>query len=297
MEIRQLKYFVSAATHLNFTKAAKECFIVQSSMTEQIANLENELGVKLFDRLRKGLVLTEAGRHFLLRAKSILNEAQKATDEMALFRRGYSSYLRIGYQGDLFKDDLIATLQQYRQAFPTTRIALRQLPEDALIEGLRDGQFDIILVLEQAALEKEKDWMASTCIAQMSPMLVVEAHHPLASREEITTEELKGLTYTHYENVGREELLSSLGPLETLLLEEGLSLDPSSNEILIASGYGVNLWPEGLAKPARYPNLRFIKITDYPAVGTYLLAWKKEKLSPEGKGFCKLLCSTMKRDG
>ena len=50
MEIRQLRYFISAATHLNFTRAARECFIVQTAMTQQIANLENEIGVRLFER-------------------------------------------------------------------------------------------------------------------------------------------------------------------------------------------------------------------------------------------------------
>ena len=78
MELRQLKCFVSAANHLSFTKAAKECFIVQSSMTEQIINLENELNVKLFERQHKGLTLTEAGEFFLPRAKAILLEDQKA---------------------------------------------------------------------------------------------------------------------------------------------------------------------------------------------------------------------------
>ena len=85
MELRQLRYFVSAAAHLNFTKAAKECYIVQSSMTEQIANLESELGVKLFDRQSKGLALTEAGRFFLPKAKAILGEAEKAGVKVLAF--------------------------------------------------------------------------------------------------------------------------------------------------------------------------------------------------------------------
>ena len=297
MELRQLKYFVSAANCLNFTKAAKECYIVQSSMTEQIANLENELGVKLFDRQRKGLVLTEAGKYFLPRAKSILNETQKAVEEMSLFRGGYRSYLRVGYLGDLFKDDLIKALQKFRCEYPTAKIALRQLPQDMLIEGLRDGQFDVVLILDQEALEKENEWMETALLAKVGPMLVVEKEHPLAQLERITMEELKGLSYTNYENIGREELINSIGPLDTLMSKEGLSLDPSSNEILIASGYGVNLWPERLAQSGRYPKLRFVQIVDYPAKGDFLLAWRKGKLAPEGKTLCDLLCEGLQGDG
>ena len=65
MEIRQLRYFISAATHLNFTRAARECFIVQTAMTQQIANLESEIGVRLFERGYRSLTLTPAGEEMV----------------------------------------------------------------------------------------------------------------------------------------------------------------------------------------------------------------------------------------
>ena len=60
MEIRQLKYFIQAAEYLNFTRAAKECGIVQTAMTQQIANLENEIGIRLFDRKIRGFASADA---------------------------------------------------------------------------------------------------------------------------------------------------------------------------------------------------------------------------------------------
>ena len=297
MEIRQLRYFISAATHLNFTKAAKECFIVQSSMTEQIANLESELGVKLFDRQRKGLTLTEAGEFFLPRAKSILAEAQKTKDEMALFRGGYRSYLRIGYHGELFKEDLIQILRIYRQELPEVKVALRQLPENELVEGLRDGQLDVILTLYRDTLKEVKEWIEIEPILKMGPVLAMAKDHPLAERESITLEELRELPFASMEDIGREELLSNIGLLETGAQREGQSLDPCSNEILIASGYGVNLWAEGLSRTGRYPALRFVKIRDYPEAREFVLAWRKGKLAPEGERFCQLVSEQIKGDG
>lgn len=297
MEIRQLRYFISAATHLNFTKAAKECFIVQSSMTEQIANLEDELGVKLFDRQRKGLTLTEAGEFFLPRAKSILAEAQKTKEEMALFRGGYRSYLRIGYQGELFKEALIEVLRTYRQELPEVKVALRQLPLSELIEGLRDGQLDVVLTIWGDALKEEKGWMETEPILKMGPVLAVAKDHPLAERESITMEELRELSFTSLEDIGREELTSNIGMMETGMQKEGRSRDTCSNEILIASGYGVNLWAEGLSRTGRYPALRFVKIPDYPEAREFVLAWRRGKLAAEGERFCQLVCEQIQEDG
>ena len=82
MEIRQLKYFISAATHLNFTRAARECFIVQTAMTQQIANLENEIGVRLFERGYRSLTLTPAGEVFLQDAREIVAQAQAAGERV-----------------------------------------------------------------------------------------------------------------------------------------------------------------------------------------------------------------------
>lgn len=65
MELRQLKYFITSADTLNFTEAARTCFITQSTLSQQIKQLENDLGTPLFERIGKRVFLTEAGRDFL----------------------------------------------------------------------------------------------------------------------------------------------------------------------------------------------------------------------------------------
>lgn len=99
MELRQLKYFISAAKHLNFTKAAAECYIVQTSMTHQIAALEDELGVKLFERKSRNMELTEAGKIFLKEAQSLLAGAERAAELVRTTAEGYESILRLGVCG------------------------------------------------------------------------------------------------------------------------------------------------------------------------------------------------------
>lgn len=295
MELRQLRYFVSAATHLNFTKAAKECYIVQSSMTEQMARLENELEVKLFDRQKKGMVLTEAGEFFLHRARAILSEAEKAGEEMKSFRAGYRSLLRIGYMGEMFKEEMIRALREYRQELPQVRVALRQLPEEDLLEGLRDSQFDVILLPWRESFQDET-WMETASVMAMGAVLVTAADHPLAQRESIRMEELRGLPYVSFGISGQEETkkrIPSSGPEDPGV---EMTLDHTSTEILVASGYRVSLYGTGMTRDSVRPDLRFIPVLEDPFQLETVLAWHRDKLSSQGKRFCQIFQAQFRKE-
>lgn len=92
MDIKQLTYFISAARHENFTRAAQECFIVQTAMTHQMAALERELGVQLFARSNRRVKLTPAGEVFLGQARRIVQSAEDASLLARPQRRGPSAF-------------------------------------------------------------------------------------------------------------------------------------------------------------------------------------------------------------
>ena len=283
MEIRQLKYFISAASHLNFTKAAKECFIVQSSMTAQIANLEEELGVKLFERLPRGLALTEGGTFFLARAKALVQEAQRTEAEMNAFQAGYRAILRIGYPGEMFKGDLVRILERYRRENPQVKVLLHQMSRYSVLEKLRDGLLDIVFTAYENPFLGES-WLELDTILEDGPCLVVGRDHPLARREWVSLEEIQDLTYVSLGG-DRESVIYRIFPAETLRRIYIAGVDHASAEILVASGYGVGLWSERLGRGGRYPELRFIPIADCPIRKRYAIAWRKDKLTPEGERF------------
>ena len=97
MNRNQLRYFVSAAEHRSFTKAAKQYYISQTAVTQQIQQLEQTLGCELFDRSTRPVSLTSAGKSFLLDAKAILERMSRAQERVHDAATGLTGTLRVGY--------------------------------------------------------------------------------------------------------------------------------------------------------------------------------------------------------
>ncbi len=289
MEIRQLRYFVSAATHLNFTRAAKECFIVQTAMTQQIANLEKELGVKLFERQSRGLSLTAAGEVFLVDAREILARSGQAQEKMAAFHGGYTDLLQIGHHGELFGRDLAETLGQFRLRSPQTKVMLYQLPRSELLTGLREGQLDLAFMASSDIFSKYEKWLDWRVLSQEEIMLVVSEGHPLAHRKEITMDEVDTCPRA-WLFWGNEEGRPIGIPREGAQAQiYGPVKDHASMELLIESGYCVGLWTQRVCRNRERPRLHFIPVVDSPErVGAAAL-WRREGLSPSGELFLQLI--------
>lgn len=287
--MRQLRYFVSAATHLNFTKAAKECFIVQTAMTQQIANLEKELGVKLFERQSRGLSLTAAGEAFLADAREILARSQRSRERMAAFQGGYTDLLQLGHHGELFRRDLTRALQLFRARSPQTKVMLYQLPRSGLLSGIREGQLDLAFMTYTDNLSKYEKWVDWRILGEEEMVLAVSADHPLAGRKEVTMAEVD-----QYPRIwlfwGSEEGRPIGMPAEGSTAKVyGSMEDHASMEMLIESGYCVGLWTRRVCRDRERPGLRFIPVTDFPESAEATALWRREGLSPSGALFLQLM--------
>src|SRR5438067_5763857 len=122
MELRHLRYFVAVAENLNFTKAAEKLHLAQPSLTRQIRNLEEEIGVRLLNRARSQVTLTEEGRSFLADARRILALATESILAVQRLSRGETGQLNIAYLSNSDFELLPETLAAFRQTF--THIAL-----------------------------------------------------------------------------------------------------------------------------------------------------------------------------
>jgi DNA-binding transcriptional LysR family regulator len=139
MKFRHLEYFVAAAEELNFTHAADRLHVSQPPFSKQIHDLEGELGIELFDRRRKGVALTSAGKAFLVDARRILEDCDASIRKAQRISRGEIGELAIGYMSALTHDFLGKALEVWRQTAPGIVVDCIEMDsvsqERALLEG------------------------------------------------------------------------------------------------------------------------------------------------------------------
>src|SRR5882724_7657462 len=127
MELRHLRYFVAVADELNFTKAAEKLRLAQPSLTRQIHNLEEEIGVRLLNRSKSHVSLTEEGRCFLMDAKRVLALATESVAAVQRLSRGETGQLNVGYLSNFNFELLPRILKAFREGFPHISLNLFDL--------------------------------------------------------------------------------------------------------------------------------------------------------------------------
>jgi DNA-binding transcriptional LysR family regulator len=143
MELRHLRYFVAVAEELHFGRAAARVRIAQPPLSQQIRQLERELGVVLFTRTKRRVELTPAGGAFLEEARRVLAQAERAMRTAQRADRGEIGHLAIGYVPSADLDILPRVLRVWGARFPHVEIELHALLPAAQIEALRNGRIQV----------------------------------------------------------------------------------------------------------------------------------------------------------
>lgn len=181
MDIRCLKYFVSVAKHMNFTKAAQECFISQTAMSQHISRMEEELGFKLFYRNNRRVELTPGGKVFLEEATNLLRKFDYAVFWGSVASMDYTGHLRIGFLSYTEKRFLPQLLKIFHSRNPRVEIVLVRKNLVDLYQSLRDGELDVIVC--HPCEVKDIPQLVIKKYAAHNLCLVVNNEHPLASEE------------------------------------------------------------------------------------------------------------------
>ncbi|KOR89524.1 LysR family transcriptional regulator [Paenibacillus solani] len=188
MEIRQLKTFCTLATTRSFSQTAELLSYVPSTITMQIKALEEELGVKLLDRLGKNVVLTDAGRQFLPYAHKILNDVEEAKSVSSQLGE-LAGTVVIGADEVLCAYFLPPLLKHFRDHYPDVRLLFRPLSGHELKESLREGLADIVFVLDETVAAKD---LHSEFLKDESFQMVVSPDHLLSSRSQLVLDDFHG---------------------------------------------------------------------------------------------------------
>jgi len=282
MELRHLRYFVAVAEELNFTRAAVKLRLAQPSLTRQIHNLEEELGVRLLDRTRNQVSLTEEGKSFLVDARRLVALSLESVKAVQRFSRGESGQLNVGYLFKFNFDLLPATLVTFYQICPEIAVNLFDMSPAEQLRALEARKIDLGFVgLRPTLASKNMAALAWECVARHNVAVVLPARHPLAKKRKIKITDLKTLFFvamSEQTHPGSRDWLSGLCQqagftpriLQDVDLESGLMT-------FVAEGLGVTLAREQI-KNLPHPGVVFRTLAAV-AKAEYWIAWHHENHS------------------
>ena len=147
MELRQLEYFMAVATHQNFSRAAEHVHVSQPSLSIQIGGLEKQLGPRLFDRLGRKVVLTQAGELFLVHAERALREVEQAEQVVHELLGAKRGRLVVGTLSTVNSYLIAPLVSRFKQRFPNIHLQVHAQPSSEIVNGLLTNRLDIGICL------------------------------------------------------------------------------------------------------------------------------------------------------
>ncbi len=251
MTLTELKYIVAVAETRHFGKAAERCFVSQPSLSASVKNLEEELGVQLFERGKRGVFVTEAGEQIVTQARRALEEADRVKSVARQGRDPLKGALRLGIihtVAPYLLPDLVGAL---RRAAPDMPLDVEENTTATIDRMLRAGELDAIIL----ALPYEAPGIETIPLYEETFRVVAPARHPLARRKNVAVEELDAgeLLLLPVGHCFRDQVLDACRefsrPPEPG--RQGNSLETLRS--MVASGLGITVLPE-TALTSRFAN-------------------------------------------
>jgi DNA-binding transcriptional LysR family regulator len=201
MELRHLRYFVTVAETRNITRAAERLRVAQPALSRQLRDLEDELGVTLLERGRKGVNVTAAGREFHRRAKTLLADAARAVDAARIAGGAIAGRLTLGFPTGLHLDHLGPVIEAFRAAHPQVEFAFVHGLREPQMKALRDGSLELAFVNVPGPLHG-----MDHCVVWRVPFAVVMPEkHRLAKRKSLEFADLEGENFVFCTRESRPE--------------------------------------------------------------------------------------------
>lgn len=285
MELRQLEYFHKVSSLRNFTRAAEVLHIAQPSITNAIHKLEDELGLQLFDRSQKKVILTPEGQAFHLRAEKILYEVQQALSEMSDYKNLHKGTIKFAAPPMIGAYLFPNIFTHFKHSYPELDLAVFEAGSLAARTMLEKEELDLGIII----LPEDNQTLNTIPITREQIMLCVSPNHHLNNTAHVDFQSLKAESFIML----KEEFLH-----RQLILQECTKhkFTPhivfSSNQIetvkaLVASNVGISFLMNMVVH--KHPGIVSIPLSE-PIFITIGLAWKKDKyLSKASQAFIDFL--------
>ncbi|NDV23232.1 LysR family transcriptional regulator [Desulfovibrio sp. JC022] len=277
METRQLKYFLAVAEELHFGRAAKRLHISQPPLSQQIMKFEDELGVKLFQRNKRSVFLTAAGKSLLRDARAILRSIERAEAKLLDAASGQGGQLSLGYIGPALETSLAEIIREYKASYPAVRLNLREMFTNDQLKAVRDGEIDAGVV---RLFRHDVSDLECELFHRESYALVLPTGHHLSEMESVDVSDLSGEPLIFFPRAEQPRLYDEW---MRVFAEAGFVPDvvqeaarKSATVSLVAAGMGVGIVPESMAN-RRPQGVVFKSLTgDFPSIELHLIYMPKD---------------------
>ncbi|HZX69317.1 MAG TPA: LysR substrate-binding domain-containing protein [Rhodanobacter sp.] len=295
-DFRQLRYFVAVAEELSFTRAALRLHLSQPPLSQQIQSLERDLGVRLLDRNKRRVRLTEPGRVFLDQARQILAKADEARSLVAAAAAGYSGHLRLAYTVSVsFHPALPRTLLRYGQIAPNVALKLMEMYTEPQFAALLADEIDAGFVRSEPVHTQDMRRLRLRVIDRETLLLAIPAGHPLAGRSSLRLAEVAGDAFV---SQPRELAAALYDRLVTLANNAGFqpSIVQQAQQIngllaLVAAGLGLALVPASM-RAVRLAGVCYVPLEDPDAFLLLAVACRADDQSPALQQFLATVTGT-----
>ena len=261
MNLNQLEYFISVAELKNFTHAARQHYISQTAISQQIKSLEKTIGVALFVRDKHSVELTAAGKVYLGEAKKVVQHANNAMRLARLASAGLHGEITIGFVTGYGKGGLASYLHAFYSTFPNVKVNLQRSNSSVLLQNVVKGTCDVIFVISSHVHGKFS--LARKFITSYPIMAVLPKAHPLASSEKLEYSALEGESFIMMDPADqpKEQMQEALlvykraGYIPNIVAADG---EDETVMLMVASGIGIAIMPEYITQ--HYANSSTLKI-------------------------------------
>lgn len=289
MELRHMRYFLAVADLGTFSAASRSLRVAQSAISEQIADLEREVGVPLLDRSAKKPALTAAGAAFSNECRRILEAADSAIAMARRVHRGEQGALRIGFFAGGMDAEFPSQIQKFREQFPNVQLSLHEMTPAQQWKALSEGRIDVGFTRR---LEPEFRGDLRTIVLRHDPMMaILPRHHPAAPGPI----DLRDLANEPFVLSSREISPAVFDKVIELCSEAGfsphiasLSSVWSSVVLMVQAGVGIAILPLN-EQQFRTRHLVFCPVKAKNAWVEFVMAWSPRRDTVIGRRFREMM--------
>ncbi|KQX45521.1 MULTISPECIES: LysR family transcriptional regulator [unclassified Streptomyces] len=277
---RELRYFLAVAEELHFTRAAERLYVSQPALSKQIRSLERQLGVRLFDRDRRGVALTSVGTALVPHARAALAAWQEGHEAVRRAREAERGLLVVGMSTSPGRGGLLPAIRsRFTEVHPEAGLKLRQVGWEDPTAGLADGASDVAFVWLPLSGEERFRWVV---VATEPRLVALPASHPLAARDRLDFADLLDEPFLALPDTGPELrdhwlAVDSRGGRPPVVGGEIASADETYEALV--DGRGICLVAEGNA-PLLARDGVVTRPVDGIAPSRFALAWRADDTRP-----------------